>query len=95
VKVVKNKLAPPFRMAEFDIIYGEGISREGDLIDLGTVHNVIEKSGAWFSFKDNRMGQGRENVKRFLKENPDLAREIEAQLRVKLNLVREEKKVQV
>jgi recombination protein RecA len=95
VKVVKNKLAPPFRMAEFDIIYGEGISREGDLIDLGTVHNVIEKSGAWFSFKDNRMGQGRENVKRFLKENPDLAREIENQLRVKLNLVREEKKVSV
>jgi len=95
VKVVKNKLAPPFRIAEFDIIYGEGISREGDLIDLGTLHNVIEKSGAWFSFKDTRMGQGRENVKRFLKENSDLAREIEDQLRVKLNLVREEKKVTV
>jgi recombination protein RecA len=101
VKVVKNKLAPPFRIAEFDIIYGEGISREGDLIDLGTLHNVIEKSGAWFSFKDTRMGQGRENVKRFLKENPDLAREIEGQLRAKLNLVRsgtpatEEKKVSV
>jgi recombination protein RecA len=93
VKVVKNKLAPPFRIAEFDIIYGEGISREGDLIDLGTQHNVMEKSGAWFSFKDTRLGQGRENVKRFLKENPDIAREIEDQLRVKLNLVREEKKI--
>jgi len=93
VKVVKNKLAPPFRIAEFDIIYGEGISREGDLIDLGTQHNVIEKSGAWFSFKDTRLGQGRENVKRFLKENPDIAREIEEQVRVKLNLTREEKKI--
>jgi recombination protein RecA len=93
VKVVKNKLAPPFRIAEFDIIYGEGISREGDLIDLGTQHNIIEKSGAWFSFKDTRLGQGRENVKRFLKENVDLAREIEDQLRVKLNLNREEKKI--
>jgi recombination protein RecA len=93
VKVVKNKLAPPFRIAEFDIIYGEGISREGDLIDLGTQHGVIEKSGAWFSFKDTRLGQGRENVKRFLKENLDIAREVEEQLRAKLNLVREEKKI--
>ena len=93
VKVVKNKLAPPFRIAEFDIIYGEGISREGDLIDLGTQHNIIEKSGAWFSFKDTRLGQGRENVKRFLKENPDIAHEIEEQVRVKLNLTREEKKI--
>jgi recombination protein RecA len=93
VKVVKNKLAPPFRIAEFDIIYGEGISREGDLIDLGTQNNIIEKSGAWFSFKDTRLGQGRENVKRFLKENPDIAREVEEQLRAKLNLTREEKKV--
>ena len=93
VKVVKNKLAPPFRIAEFDIIYGEGISREGDLIDLGTQHNIIEKSGAWFSFKDTRLGQGRENVKRFFKENPDISREVEEQLRVKLNLVREEKKI--
>jgi recombination protein RecA len=91
VKVVKNKLAPPFRIAEFDIIYGEGISKEGDLIDLGTLHNVIEKSGAWFSYKDTRLGQGRENVKRFLKDNPDIAREIEDQLRVKLNLVKEPK----
>jgi recombination protein RecA len=93
VKVVKNKLAPPFRIAEFDIIYGEGISREGDLIDLGTQHGVIDKSGAWFSFKDTRLGQGRENVKKFLKENADIAREVEEQLRVKLNLVPQEKKI--
>jgi recombination protein RecA len=86
VKVVKNKLAPPFKIAEFDIIYGEGISREGDLLDLGTLHGVIEKSGAWFSFKDTRLGQGRENVKRFLKDNADISGEIESQLRDKLNL---------
>jgi recombination protein RecA len=95
VKVVKNKLAPPFKAAEFDIIYGEGISREGDLLDLATLHNVIEKSGAWFSYKDTRLGQGRENVKKFLKENPDISKEIEDLLRVKLNLVREEKKAAV
>lgn len=92
VKVVKNKLAPPFKTAEFDIIYGEGISREGDLLDLGTLHGIIEKSGAWFSYKETRLGQGRENVKRFLKDNPDLATEIDQKLRVKLNLVREEPK---
>jgi recombination protein RecA len=92
VKVVKNKLAPPFKIAEFDIIYGEGISREGDLLDLAAQHGVIEKSGAWFSFKDTRLGQGRENVKRFLKDNADVAREIEQALRGKLNLTREEKK---
>jgi recombination protein RecA len=90
VKVVKNKLAPPFKIAEFDVIYGEGISREGDLLDLGTLHGVIEKSGAWFSFKDSRLGQGRENVKRFLKDNPDIAKEIEDLLRVKLNLSKED-----
>jgi recombination protein RecA len=90
VKVVKNKLAPPFKTAEFDVIYGEGISREGDLLDLGTLHGVIEKSGAWFSFKDSRLGQGRENVKRFLKDNADIAKEIEDQLRLKLNLAKEE-----
>ena len=90
VKVVKNKLAPPFKIAEFDVIYGEGISREGDLLDLGTLHGVIEKSGAWFSFKDSRLGQGRENVKRFLKDNSDIAKEIEDQLRVKLNLSKED-----
>jgi len=90
VKVVKNKLAPPFKIAEFDIIYGEGISREGDLVDLGTLHGVIEKSGAWFSYKDSRLGQGRENVKRFLKDNLDIAKEIEDQLRSKLNLTKED-----
>jgi len=93
VKVVKNKLAPPFKIAEFDIIYGEGISHEGDLLDLGTLHGVIEKSGAWFSFKETRLGQGRENVKKFLKDNADIAQEIEDLLRAKLNLTREEKKV--
>jgi recombination protein RecA len=92
VKVVKNKLAPPFKIAEFDIIYGEGISREGDLLDLGTQHGVIEKSGAWFSFKDTRLGQGRENVKRFLKDNPDIAQEVEEEVRNKLYPSREEKK---
>lgn len=95
VKVVKNKLAPPFKIAEFDIIYGEGISREGDLIDLGTQHGVIEKSGAWFSFKDTRLGQGRENVKRFLKENSDLSKEVEELLRGKLGLIREKKEAAV
>src|SRR6184192_1593307 len=72
VKIVKNKLAAPFREAEFDIIYGEGISREGDLIDLGLVQNLLEKSGSWFSYKGERVGQGRENAKQFLKDNPDL-----------------------
>ena len=86
VKVVKNKLAPPFKIAEFDIIYGEGISWDGDLLDLGTLHGVIEKSGAWFSFKDTRLGQGRENVKKFLKDNSDISQEIERQLRERLNL---------
>ena len=89
VKVVKNKLAPPFKTAEFDIIYGEGISREGDLIDLGTLHGIMDKSCAWFSFKDTRLGQGRENVKKFLRDNADVAQEIEDQLRVKLNLAPE------
>jgi len=95
VKVVKNKLAAPFKIAEFDIIYGEGISREGDLLDLGTENGVIEKSGAWFSYKDTRLGQGRENVKRFLKDNSDITKEIEDQLRAKMNLTREEKKAAV
>ncbi len=72
VKVVKNKVAPPFKKAEFDILYGEGISKEGDLIDLGANANVIQKSGAWYSFGDERLGQGRENVRTFLKENPDI-----------------------
>ncbi|MGA9235145.1 MAG: DNA recombination/repair protein RecA, partial [Desulfobacterales bacterium] len=72
VRVVKNKMAPPFKEAEFDITYGEGISKTGDLLDLGVQVNVIEKSGSWYSFEGERIGQGRENVKRFLTENPDI-----------------------
>jgi recombination protein RecA len=81
VKVVKNKVAPPFRQAEFDIIFGEGISREGSIVDLGTEMEVFNKSGAWYSYKDNRIGQGRENVKEFLRKNPQLADELEARIR--------------
>jgi len=88
LRVVKNKLAPPFRTAEFDIYYGEGISRESDLLDLGIAHRIIEKSGAWFSYGETRLGQGRENARLFLKENPDIASEIERKLRVALALVR-------
>ena len=86
VKVVKNKVAPPFREAEFDILYGEGISKEGDLLDLGVDHKVIEKSGAWFAIDGERMGQGRENARQFLKENPDIRAEIDARLRKGLGL---------
>ena len=86
IKVVKNKVAPPFREAEFDIIYGEGVSREGDLLDLGVANNVIEKSGSWFSYKGERIGQGRENARQFLKENPDIRTRIEAELRKSLGL---------
>ena len=73
VKVVKNKVAPPFRQAEFDIIYNEGISKEGDLIDLGVEDGFVEKSGSWYSYGEERIGQGRENARRFLKENPDVS----------------------
>jgi len=76
VKVVKNKIAPPFREAEFDIIYGTGISKEGDILDLGTSFDLVEKSGAWYSFKGERMGQGRENAKKFLAENPDIRNQV-------------------
>jgi len=86
VKVVKNKIAPPFKTAEFDIAYGEGISKTGELIDIGIEHRVVEKSGAWFSYGDLRIGQGRENSKAFLKSNPDVADEIEAKIREKLGL---------
>jgi recombination protein RecA len=81
VKVVKNKCAPPFRQAEFDIIFNEGISREGLLVDLGSEQGVVDKSGAWFSYKDTRIGQGRENARFFLKQNPEVALEIEAKVR--------------
>jgi len=86
IKIVKNKIAPPFRETEVDIIYGEGISREGDLLDLGVEQKVVEKSGSWFSFQGTKLGQGRENAKSFLKENPDIAQQIESLLRKKLGL---------
>ena len=84
VKVVKNKMAPPFRQADFEILYGEGISREGELIELGVLHNIIEKSGAWYSYKGERVGQGKDNVRLYLKEHKDKANEIDARLREKL-----------
>jgi recombination protein RecA len=90
VKVVKNKVAAPFREAEFDIIYGEGISKEGDLIDLGAAQNVIEKSGSWFSYKGERIGQGRENARQFLKDNADIRQTIDTELRKVLGLTRQE-----
>ncbi len=89
VKVVKNKVAPPFREAEFDIMYGEGISREGDLLDLAVEKRIIEKSGAWFAYGGERLGQGRENAKTFLKENPDIRQTIETRVRKELGLSRD------
>jgi recombination protein RecA len=86
VKVVKNKVAPPFRMAEFDIIYGTGISKEGDALDLGVELDIVEKSGAWYSFSEERIGQGRENTRRFLTEHPDVMNEISHRVREKLGL---------
>jgi len=87
VKVVKNKVAAPFRESEFDILYGEGISREGDLLDLAVTHELLEKSGAWFSYKGERIGQGRENARQFLKENRDIFSNLEAEVRKKLGLI--------
>ena len=89
VKVVKNKVAPPFREAEFDIMYGEGISREGDLLDLAVEKRIVEKSGAWFAYNGDRLGQGRENAKQFLKENPEIRQTIEDRVRRDLGMVRE------
>jgi len=86
VKVVKNKMAPPFRQAEFDILYGSGISREGSLIDFGVEHEIVKKSGAWFTYESEQLGQGKENARRFLLENPDLANEIEEKILVKLGI---------
>jgi recombination protein RecA len=88
VKVVKNKVSPPFREAEFEIMYGEGISREGEIIELGAANSIIEKAGAWYSYKGERIGQGKENVREFLKNNPKIAREIEDQVRAKLLTVK-------
>src|SRR5271163_3130916 len=86
VKIVKNKVAAPFREAEFDILYGEGISREGDVLDLAVLHNIVEKSGAWYSYDSERIGQGRENVRGFLKDHPDIYAKLDAQVRQKLGI---------
>ncbi len=90
VKVVKNKLAPPFKQVEFDIMYGEGISKMGELVDLGLKAGVVEKSGAWFSYDSQRLGQGRENAKTFLKQNPEMASKIEAAIRQNAGLIAEQ-----
>jgi recombination protein RecA len=95
VKVVKNKVAPPFREAEFDVMYGEGISREGDLLDLAVEKRIVEKSGAWFAYSGERLGQGRENAKQFLKENPEVRRTIDERVRKELGLTREAEVVAV
>ncbi|MBT3883619.1 MAG: recombinase RecA, partial [Rhodospirillaceae bacterium] len=87
VKVVKNKMAPPFKTVEFDIMYGEGFSKAGELIDLGVTAGVVEKSGSWFSYDSQRIGQGRENVRQFLKDNPDIADSIERQVRQSAGLL--------
>lgn len=84
VKVVKNKVAPPFKQAEFEILYGEGISREGELIELGAKYNIVDKAGAWYSYEGERIGQGKENVRQFLKDNPEMAASIEARLRAEI-----------
>ncbi|WP_298588991.1 recombinase RecA [uncultured Kocuria sp.] len=88
-KIVKNKMAPPFKQAEFDILYGEGISTEGGLIDMGVEHGIVKKSGAWFTYEGDQLGQGKENSRRFLKDNPELAEEIERRILVKLGVVQE------
>src|SRR5690606_25934927 len=85
VKIVKNKIAPPFRIAEFDIMYNEGISKTGDVLDLAAQHNVVGKSGAWYDYKDGKIGQGREAVKQYLKDNPKVLGEIEKEVRRKVS----------
>ena len=89
VKVVKNKIAPPFKEAEFDILYGEGISREGDILDLGVAHDIVEKSGTWYSFGGNRIGQGRDNARTYLKEHPEVLTEIETKVKQTYGLIKE------
>ncbi|WP_324618049.1 hypothetical protein [Streptomyces dysideae] len=86
VKVVKNKVAPPFKQAEFDILYGHGISREGGLIDMGVEHGFVRKAGAWYTYEGDQLGQGKENARNFLKDNPDLANEIEKKIKEKLGV---------
>ena len=85
VKVVKNKVAPPFREAEFDIVYGKGISKEGNILDIGVNLDIVEKSGSWFSYNGERIGQGRENVKQYLKEHPEMMKDIEEKIRAKFS----------
>ena len=89
VKVVKNKMAPPFKIVEFDIMYGEGISKIGEIIDLGVQADIVDKAGAWYSYKDEKIGQGRENTKQFLMDNPQMLEEIEARIRSNSNTVEE------
>ena len=86
VKVVKNKVSPPFKTAEFDILYGEGISREGEIIDMGVTAKLLEKSGAWYAYKGEKIGQGKDNAREFLRENPDVAREIENKVREEMGI---------
>ena len=86
VKVIKNKVAPPFRQAEFDILYGEGVSWEGELIDLGVKYDIVEKSGAWYSYNGAKIGQGKDNVRVWLKENPEIANEIDAKIRAAVGI---------
>ncbi|MFY9231777.1 MAG: DNA recombination/repair protein RecA, partial [Candidatus Nanopelagicales bacterium] len=86
IKVVKNKVAPPFKQAEFDILYGEGISREGSLIDIGVDTGLVRKSGAWFTYEGDQLGQGKENARTFLKDNPDLANELEKRIKESLGI---------
>ncbi|WP_269731945.1 hypothetical protein [Saccharomonospora xinjiangensis] len=86
VKVVKNKVAPPFKQAEFDILYGIGVSREGSLIDMGVDKGIVRKSGAWYTYEGDQLGQGKENARRFLRENPDVANEIEKKIKEKLGI---------
>ena len=90
VKIVKNKVAPPFREAEFDIIYGEGVSREGDLIDLAVAQNIVEKSGSWYSYKGERIGQGRENARQFMKDNIETRNRLDLEVRTALGLIRKD-----
>ena len=87
-KIVKNKVAPPFRLAEFDIMFGTGISREGSLLDVAVEHDVVRKSGAWYTYEDDQLGQGRENSKRFLRENPEIAMQLQAQVLEIVGLVK-------
>ncbi|MGO1167422.1 MAG: recombinase RecA, partial [Janibacter sp.] len=86
VKVVKNKVSPPFKQAEFDIIYGQGISREGGLVDMGVDHGFVRKAGAWYTYEGDQLGQGKENARKFLKDNPQLADEIESKIKTKLGI---------